>query len=84
MKKVAVDYKGKYFTIQDRDIEDPYGMDFVVEYVDVRHVLTKGLEEHVANCLYYGIPPYIGRDKKLLSKISKIVSRITYEDTEED
>lgn len=70
MKKIAVDYKGKYFIIQDEDTLDD--MDFVVPYMDVEYVLTKGLKTHVAECIYYGIPAYIGSDKELKEKIEKL------------
>lgn len=70
MKKVAVDYKGKHFIIQDEDAL--YEGDITDPYVDVDGVIEHNLEEHVDACLYYGIPAYIGSDKKLKERIAGI------------
>lgn len=73
---IAVDYKGKHFTIQDEldeegfDIEDPY--------VDVEKIIAddKLLTQHIQDCNYYGIPPYLGKDKDLIERIKNIQSKI--------
>jgi hypothetical protein len=72
-KIVAVDYKGKYFTLQDEDTLDP-AYDFVLEYVDVDKTLndSKLLRQHVEHCRYYGIPAYHGSNKVLNAKIEEI------------
>lgn len=71
MKKVAVDYKGKYFIIQDEDtLDDEY--DFVLKYIDVDYIIGDGLKDHIADCVYYGIPPYIGKDGELNRRIKKL------------
>jgi len=65
MKKFnTIDYKGKYFIIQDKDIDDEYGMDFVNGEITKKAAISIA-EGHKENCRYYGIPPYIGKDKDL-------------------
>lgn len=72
LKKIAIDYKGKHFIIQDEidedcfDIEDPY--------VDVERIIgdDKLLLQHIQDCNYYGIPSYIGSDKDLKKRIAKL------------
>lgn len=69
MKKIiAEDYKGKWFILQDEDIESDYER----KEINVEWVMNEGLREHVENCLYYGIPTYIGDNKELKEKIAKI------------
>jgi len=70
MKIVASDYKGKWFVLQDEDVEDEYAL--VRDEIDVGWATGEGLLEHVENCLYYGIPAYIGKDQDLHDKIAKI------------
>lgn len=74
MKKVAVSYKGKHFVVQDEDTLDSY--DEIDPYVDIEKVIASALESHVWDCLYYGIPAYIGKDKKLHKMIGRIERRI--------
>lgn len=69
MKIVASSYKGKWFVLQDSDIEDDLFMD---AHVDVDYYTGHGLREHVETCRYYGIPAYIGSNKKLLKQIASI------------
>jgi len=69
-KIVASDYKGKWFVLQDEDVEDEY--DLVRDEIDVHWVMGEGLQEHVENCRYYGIPAYIGKNEELKAKIKKI------------
>lgn len=70
MKKVAIDYKGKHFIIQDEDMI--HEMDTINPYVDAEKVIAENLESHVADCMYYGIPAYIGKDTELKQKIQEI------------
>lgn len=76
MIKVAVSYKGKHFIIHDENCVD-LDWDIIDPYIDMEYVLSEdGLQEHVASCLYYGIPPYIGHDKYIHSRIEEIQQRI--------
>lgn len=70
MKKVAVDYKGKHFVIQDEDTLGDF--DSIDPYVDVEKVIAEQLYNHVADCRYYGIPAYHGKDEELKKKIAEI------------
>lgn len=71
-----IDYKGKWFVLQDRDIEDKYGMDYVIGEVESEDLDYEYLEEHVENCMYYGIPAYVGEDEKLKERIDYLSKRI--------
>ena len=75
MKIIADDYKGKWFVLQDSDID----CDFERKEINVDWVLGEGLREHVENCLYYGIPAYLGKDKELHAKIKKIEKELNDE-----
>lgn len=72
MNIVAVDYKGKGFMLMDKDRVDED--DYVIPFIDVSYILTheQALKDHVAECTYYGIPPYIGSDTELEERIEKI------------
>lgn len=74
MKLKAIDYKGKYFVLQDEAIEE----DFVIDYVDTEHIVNneEALREHVSTCNYYGIPAYLGGDVDLHERINEIESAI--------
>ncbi len=76
-KKVATDYKGKHFVIQDEDMVDEF--ESISEFVDVNKVIAESLESHVADCLYYGIPAYIGDDADLIEKIAIIEKKLINE-----
>lgn len=64
----AVDYKGKWFVLCDVPDEN----DWERNDVDTRWILGEGLREHVENCMYYGIPAYIGTDKAVHDRIAAI------------
>jgi len=70
MKKFnRIDYKGKYFIIEDKNMYD--AMDFIVGTIEKSETLKEDfIINHKENCRYYGIPPYIGKDKDL-NKIYK-------------
>lgn len=70
MKIIAIDYKGKYFTLQDEDIALDY-MDYPLPYIDTESIISndENLREHVENCQYYGIPPYWGSNEELKKRI---------------
>ena len=72
MKKVATDYKGKYFDICDED--RVYDDDIILNYIDIDKIISddKELRQHVWRCRYYGIPPYIGSDEELNKKIDRL------------
>ena len=59
-----VDYKGKYFVIQDELYEQDF---FTCGKITKEKALEKDfIKRHKANCRYYGIPPIITKDKDLL------------------
>lgn len=62
MKFNLIDYKGKWDIIQDKDIE--YDFDDVVGEITKEEAIKQAKERKKA-CLYFGIPAYVGRDKKL-------------------
>lgn len=68
----AIDYKGKHFILQDEADED--GWDIEDPYVDADKVVADDnlLISHVRDCNYYGIPPYLGKNKELHERIKKI------------
>jgi len=69
MKKIiADDYKGKWFVLQDEDVNCDFGR----KEIDIAWATGEGLPEHVENCLYYGIPAYIGDNQELKDKIANI------------
>ena len=70
-----IDYKGKYFMLQDEDIplDD---MDFVIGKMTKEQITEGFLRNHVENCNYYGIPAYIGYDKMLKARIEAIEDEI--------
>lgn len=73
INKVAVDYKGKHFIITDENmLED---LDIINVYVDVETIIKNSLVLHVMDCIYYGIPAYIGKDEKLRKKIDEIYKK---------
>lgn len=78
MKIIAIDYKGKYFTLQDNDIPLDF-MDYPLPYIDVEHIISndQNLKEHVEECQYYGIPSYHGSNEDLKNRINKIYSEIS-------
>lgn len=73
----AIDYKGKWFILCDDDRVDE--LDYEMQHIDTEHVCGDGLESHVRNCLYYGIPDYIGSNQELHTKIAKIKAAIANE-----
>lgn len=82
MKIIAIDYKGKYFTLQDNDIPLDF-MDYPLPYIDVEHIIGSddALREHVESCIYYGIPPYHGDDEKLKERINSMYPVCTHDCT---
>ncbi len=74
MKKVATDYKGKHFIIQDEDTLDVF--DILNPYIDAEDVIKHHLESHVEDCHHYGIPAYIGADKELHRRINEIEQKL--------
>lgn len=63
-----VDYKGKYdIGIDDDRIDD---MDIVVGEIVVEDFINE-LPDRKEACQYYGIPVYIGKNKKILEALTK-------------
>lgn len=73
-----IDYKGKWFILQDKDRfdEDGYGMDYSIGEIDIDDISDEFLEDHVENCMYYGIPAYLGNNEELLDRIKIIEETI--------
>ena len=68
---VAVDYKGKHFVLMDKDrVDDTW--DIVDDNIDIKTVIEKNLKAHVMDCIYYGIPAYVGNDKELNARIKEL------------
>ena len=57
-----IDYKGKYTTIQDKDIEFPF--DYIVGEITHKEAIEQAKQRKKA-CLYYGIPAIITKNKEL-------------------
>ncbi len=72
-KIVATDYKGKHFVLQDDNLVDP-AFEYVIDYINVDMIINndKALKEHIADCIYYGIPAYSGNNKELNDKIARL------------
>jgi hypothetical protein len=70
-----VDYKGKYFILQD-ELDDKYGMDFEIGEMKEEDITDEFLKYHCNNCIYYGIPAYIGKNQELKDRITKIENDI--------
>lgn len=65
---LKIDYKGKYFVLQDVAWED----DFVCGEMSKKELTDEFLRAHIAQCEYFGIPAYLGKNKELLKRIDKI------------
>lgn len=77
MKIVAVDYKGKHFILHDEDCVTDF--DYIDDNIDIQHVIDHNLERYVNDCLYYGIPTYLGNNRVLIEKIKIIEDKIIKE-----
>lgn len=67
-KKLKVDYKGKWFVIQD----ELYDLDYEIGTMEDEEITDEFLKDHVESCNYYGIPSYIGDDEVLNKRIELI------------
>jgi len=63
------DYKGKYFVLDDEP-DEMYGY---YDTMEESELTDDFLAEHVDVCMYYGIPPYCGKDKELHERINKLI-----------
>ena len=63
-----VDYKGKYYVIQDRIDPDDW-FDIECGEITDEQLTDEFLKGHVAECLYFGIPAYSGDNKELQGRI---------------
>ena len=77
-----IDYKGKYFIITDLDYEDEWGMDFEVGRITLDEITDEWLREHCEATLYYGIPPYIGKDVEFNKRVKRMEKIVAKEDEE--
>lgn len=73
MKLNLIDYKGKHFILQDQDIELDDDWDLCIGTKEYNDIDDSFLRSHVDACIYYGIPPYIGADKKLNKRIDSMM-----------
>ena len=71
MKYQQLDYKGKYFVLQDSEAELDH-MDYPIGEMDDKEITDGFLQGHVQNCRYYGIPAYFGKNKDLHRRIDKL------------
>ena len=74
MKKLKIDYKGKWFVLQDEVWDDAFETE--IGEIDDEDITDEFLEEHIENCMYYGIPEYVGKDENLIKRIYKIRERL--------
>ena len=65
-----IDYKGKYFVLQDEIFDD--GFDYEIGTIKEDKITDAYLKDHIDACIYYGIPAYIGDDKKLKGRVNKL------------
>lgn len=72
MKKFnTIDYKGKYYIIQDKEIQDD--MDIIIGEISKDSALDPDyILNHKENCCYYGIPCYSGKDEEMLKAYKQI------------
>jgi hypothetical protein len=77
-KIIAIDYKGKYFTLQDNDIVTDSMYEYPLPYIDVDSIISNDelLREHVKSCLYYGISAYHGSNEELKNRIEEIYKQL--------
>ena len=75
-----IDYKGKYFLLQDKVEEGEMSfMDIVIGKMTERGITDAFLQDHVRASMYYGIPAYIGSNKKLNKRIDKLYKQLEKE-----
>lgn len=73
-----IDYKGKYFVLQDEVYED--GFEYEIGEMKEEDITDSFLREHVSICNYYGVPPYDGGDGKLNNRIDKLTEELINHD----
>lgn len=73
MKYKMIDYKGKYFILQDKVHDECY--DFEIGEMEDEEITDEFLHQHVLDCIYYGIPAYIGENKELAAKIDALYKK---------
>jgi len=62
-----IDYKGKHYVLYDNDVE-LNSMDYKMDRISKQRALEPNfVKRHKELCDYYGVPPYVGRDKDLLN-----------------
>ena len=72
MKYFLVGYKGKHFVIQDK--EDYLSLTYGT--ITDKELTEDYLKAHVSNCIYYGIPAYIGSNNILNKRIDNLYKLI--------
>ncbi len=70
--KYQIDYKEKYFILQDEKPTEDDWMDIEIGTMEDSEITDLFLREHTDTCIYYGIPAYIGKDEDLKGRIDKL------------
>lgn len=72
-----INYKGKFNIIQDKELlDEPW--DVVVGEIDLATAIKQS-EDRARLAMYYGVPCYIGKNKKLNKAIEKSIEKIANE-----
>ena len=83
MNLTMLDYKGKYFTLQDEGMELDDIYDYPIGTMTKEQVLEPSfVADHAEACRYYGIPPYYGKDKDLSEVYDRAYEKLESEDDE--
>lgn len=56
--------------MDEDQMDDLY--DFERPEINVEYIMNEGLREHVDNCIYYGIPAYVGGNEELKKKVNEL------------
>lgn len=70
-KYYNIDYKGKHFILSDTIDYDEYSVGETRE----SDITDEWLMNHVGQCVYYGIPPYVGGNEELRGRIDKVYKK---------
>lgn len=66
-----IDYKGKWFVLQDEVYNDTW--DIEIGEMDDKDITDEFLKEHVEACQYYGIPPVLTSNQELNDRVDKLL-----------
>jgi hypothetical protein len=68
-------YKGKHFVLSDEP-DDLFGDIGTMKTEDISE---DWLSDHIDDCIYYGIPAYVGGDKELRGRVTELMKTKGYE-----